>query len=75
MVNRVGLVFHPEHNVLLVADGFRHRVLIINPGTGGLIQTIDLPQLDVIIALGLYNDQIVLLHGNKTWKISYLNLL
>ena len=66
------LLFHPEHNVLLVADGDNKRVLIVNPATGGLIQTIDLPDMGDIWALGLYKDQIVMLHGDA--DISYFRL-
>ena len=73
--DRMGLFFHPEYNVLFVADGIRERVLVVDPGTGGLIQTIHLPDMGNIYALGLYKDQIVMLHRNESGnKISYLNL-
>ena len=73
--DRLGLLFHPEYKVLLVADGFRRRILIVDPGTGGLIQTIDLPNMGHIAALSLYKDQIVMLHKDDSgWKISYFNL-
>ena len=74
--DRMGLLFHPEHNVLLVADGIRERVLMVDPGTGRLIQTIDLPDMGYILALGLYNDQLVMLHGNfeEVCKLSYCDL-
>ena len=73
--DRVGLLFHPNHNVLIVADGDNERVLIINPGDGSLIQTPDLPDMGAVFALELYKDEIVMLHfdGFKL-KISYLNL-
>ena len=75
VLDRTGLLFHPEYNVLFVADGIRRRVLIVDPGTGGLIQTIDLPDMGNINALGLYKDQIVMLHYDDSGrKISYLNL-
>ena len=71
-----GLLFHPEHNVLLVADRKKKRVLIVDPEEGSLIQTIDLPDMGEINALGLDKDQIVMLHGNEGnhIKISYRNL-
>ena len=74
--DRVGLLFHPEHNVLFVADGVRRRVLVLNPNNGDLIQTINLPELGEIWALGLYNNQLVMLHGNcvEEWKVSYFNV-
>ena len=65
------IIFHPEHNVLL-ANKIKETVLIVNP-SNGLTETIDLPDLGNIRALGLRNDQIK--DNNKdTWKISYLNL-
>ena len=54
--DRTGLLFHPELNVLFVADGIRQRVLAVNPSNGDLIQTIDLPELGEIWALGIYNN-------------------
>ena len=60
--DRQGLFFYPEHNLLLVADGIRKKVLIVHPGSGHLIQNIDLPHMGHINALGLYNDQTVMLH-------------
>ena len=74
--DRSGLLFHPEHNVLFVADGIRKRVLAVDPGTGGLIQTIDLPEMGAVYDLYLYKDQIVMLRKNEDIrKISYFNLV
>ena len=60
--NRTGLLFHPEHNLLLVADGQRKRMLIMDPGSGSLIQNIDLPHIGIdlpdkgrVYTLGKYN--------------------
>ena len=75
VLDRTSLLFHPEHNVLFVDDGIRERVLIADTGTTGFIQTIDQSKMGHICALGLYNDQLVMLHRNKGWKISYFNLL
>ena len=72
----LGLLFHPEHNVLFVADGERRRVLVVDPRTGVLIKIIDLPSLGSINALGLYKDQIVMFHhpDSSAYKISCLKL-
>ena len=69
------LPFHPEHNVLLVANGKGGRVLIVDPNNGLPIQTIELPDMGDIYALSLYKDQIVMLHEVKSrFKISYYKL-
>ena len=74
--DREGLLFHSEYKVLLVADGDRKRVLIVDPGSGRLIQNIDLSHMGRIKSLCLYNDRLVMLHETfAKYKISYLNLL
>ena len=76
MVNRTGILFHPKHNVLLVTNRSRKRILIVDPGTGSLIQTID-PVMGDIAALGQYSDLIVLLQvdDGSRYKVSHLKLL
>ena len=71
----LAILFHPQHDVLFVADGIRKQVLIIDPRTGDLIQSIDLPLMDRIDALGLFKNQLIMLHAKDTWTISYFNLL
>ena len=69
------IMFDPEHNVLLAADEIEETVLIVNPENGSLMQTIKLPDMGNIRALGLHKDQIIMLHSKDEWKISYFNLL
>ena len=73
--DRTGLLFHQEYNALCVADGDRQRVLIVDPGSGRLIQNIDLSHMGRIEALCLFNDQLVMLHWQDQYKISYLKML
>ena len=69
-----GLLFSAEHNVLLVPNGTNERVLIVNPQNGHLIQAIDLPDIGRIYVVSMFNDQIVMLHADKQYKISYMYL-
>ena len=75
VLDQIGLLFCPEHNVLLVAGGSRERLLIVDPGTEVLVQTIDLPEIGIIDALGLYKKKLVILYNYDGWKISYYDLL
>ena len=76
MVDRTGILFRPEHNVLLVTDRSRKRILIVDPGTGSLIQTID-PDMGDTAALSQYSDLIVMLQVDdcSRYKVSHLKLL
>ena len=75
--DRTGLLFHQEYNALFIADGYEKRVLIVDPGSGRLIQTIDLSQMHSIFTLCLYSDQLVMLNDDviDRSKISYLKIL
>ena len=46
--DREGLFFCSKDNVLLVADGWNKRILVVNPEDGSLTQTIDLPTMSHI---------------------------
>ena len=71
---QISILFYPKYNLLLVADGFRQRILIVNSENGCLIQTISLSNMGTVSALILHKDQIVMLHDKAKWTISYLKL-
>ena len=54
--------YTPSHKVLLVADWSKNKVVVLEPGTGLLIQSITLPDDDVckIRGLCLFNDQVII---------------
>ena len=65
----LGLVYSQNHEALLAADGFNKRILVLQPGSGQCLQTIDLSQ-HVLYAWDpyLYEDQLVLHHQGKDYK-------
>ena len=69
-----GLIFSAEHKVLVVPNGTNERLLIVDPGNGHLMQAIDLPDMGRIYSVSMSNDQIVMLHADKQYKISYMYL-
>ena len=45
-----GMMMHSsEHNVLLVPNGAKERLLIVNPESGHLIQALDLSQVEFMV--------------------------
>ena len=71
-----GLLFSPDHQVLLVADGRNSRLIVLNPHDGSVLQTIQLDyQLGVIANLHIHQQQLIIRHtvDNKV-KVSYFSL-
>ena len=71
-----GMLFSPQHQVLLVADGRNCRVLVLHPGDGSHLQTIQLDrEMDAIIELCLHQNKLVVHHnaGGKE-KVSYFSI-
>ena len=71
------MVYSPGHQALLVADGGNHRVLVVNPGIGSVIQVLQLgADVGVVAELCLHNQQLVVHHtddGHKM-RLSYFSL-
>ena len=68
-----GMQFSPQHQVLLVADGENCRVLVLHPGDGSHLQTIQLG--DVITELWLHQNKLVVGHnGGGKEKVSYFSV-
>ena len=58
-----GLLYSVRHDALLGADGDNKRLLVLDPKTGALMQTISLPELGDIEDLWFYdNSQTVVIH-------------
>ena len=71
-----GMLFSPQHQVLLVADGVNSRVLVLHPGDGSHLQTIQLDRkMGVITELCLHQNKLVVKHnvGGKQ-KVSYFSI-
>ena len=61
--------------VVLVADGTKRRILVLDLKTGSCIQKIDQPDMGWIYRLFYYQGQLVVLHGDQNHpKISYFNI-
>ena len=74
--NPLGLLFSPDHQVLLVADGGYSRLIVLNPQDGSVLQTIQLDQLGFIYQLHIHQQQLIVHHAtvdNKE-KVSYFSL-
>ena len=56
-----GMLFYPGENVLLVAD-WENQSIQLN---GCFIQSLSMPELGEIQSLGMWNDQIVMVHQLK----------
>ena len=72
-----GILFSPEHKVLLVADGKRSRVQVLHPGDGSHLQTIQLEsEMGVIIQLGLLQNKLIVHHhaGGRE-NVSFITIL
>ena len=71
-----GLLFSPQHQTLLVADGNNCRVLVIHPRDGSVLQTIQLePQMGSIWELCLHQNKLAV-HHNAVGKekVSYFSV-
>ena len=66
----------PQHQVLLVADGRTHRVLVLHPGDGSHLQTIQPDKKMGMAELCLHQNKLVVRHydGDKVY-VSYFSLL
>ena len=76
--DRTGLFFYPTDNVLFVAEGVNRRVLILKPEDGSLLQIIDLPDVDHIVALDRFYNQIIMLYEDgegHDYKISFYKIV
>ena len=76
MIEPLGLLFSPEHQVLLVADGGNSRVLVLHPRDGSHQQTIQPDQyMGAIADLCLHQNKLVVGHtvGGKE-KVSYFSI-
>ena len=73
--NPHGLLFSPQHQVLLVADGTNKRLLVLNPGNGSHLQTIQLGHVlddDVITELCLHQNKLLVRHNAESKvRVSY----
>ena len=71
-----GMLFSPQHQVLLVADGVNNRVLVLHPGDGSHLQTIQLDrEMDVIWELCLHQNKLVVHHHDgRKHKVSYFSI-
>ena len=71
-----GMLFSPQHQVLLVADGLNCRVLVLHPGDGSHLQTLQLDRAMTVIGdLCLHQNKLVVQHnaGGKE-KVSYFSI-
>ena len=70
-----GLLFSPQQ-VLLVADGTNCRVLVLHPGDGSHLQTIQFNQtIGTVYELGLLANKLVVFHRIEfKEKVSYLSI-
>ena len=72
-----GVLFSPQHDALLVADGKRCRVLVLHPRDGSHLKTIQLGWvMGVIVHLSWYHYQILVHHvtADKKEKVSLLEI-
>ena len=70
-----GMLFSPQHQVLLVADGRNCRLLVLHPGDGSHLQTLQLDREMCITELCLHQNKLVVQHnaGGKE-KVSYFSI-
>ena len=65
--NPRGLFYSKTHHTILAADGKHSRILVLDPGTGNTLQTIDLPGMGTIKDLSFSGDQLVV-RNDKMFK-------
>ena len=72
-----GVLFSPDHQVLLVADGKKSRIQVLHPRDGSHLQTIQLDsEMGVIIQLGLFQNKLVVHHhAGGQEKVSFITIL
>ena len=71
-----GMLFSPQHQALLVADGRNRRVLVLHPGDGSHLQTIQLDQkMGAITELCLHQNKLVVQHNARDKEyVSYFSV-
>ena len=71
-----GMLFSPQHQVLLVADGRNCRLLVLHPGDGSHLQTIQLDrEMRIIVELCLHQNKLVVHHyTDGKEKVSYFSV-
>ena len=57
-----GLVYSQRHHAILVADGNKNRILVLNPSNGDTIQEVLFSGMGNIVDLCMNNDQLVVKH-------------
>ncbi len=67
-----GVSFHPEHQVLLVAEEYNNRILVLDPGTGCLLLSFPVYRPH---AFAWARNELLLLHGPNRRKISHVRLI
>ena len=72
------LLFCPPQDVLLVSERLKREVRVLNPSDGSILQTIQIPDINLIFTICLCNDQIVMLQraekGAFRLLLSYYSL-
>ena len=70
------MLFSSQHQVLLVADGGNCRLLVLHPGDGSHLQTIQLDQeMHIICELRLHQNKLVVQHNAQSKvKVSYFSV-
>ena len=61
-------------SLILVADGFKERILVLDASNGSCLKTIQTPGGGSITCLGLCNTQIVMLQRTHRWKMSFFSI-
>ena len=76
MIEPHRLLFSPQHQVLLVADGENSRVMVLHPRDGSHLQTIQPDQnMGAIYELCLHQNKLVVWHGDGSKvKLSYFTI-
>ena len=54
-----GLYYSQTYHAVLVADGKHSRILVLDPGTGNTLQTMDLPGMGTVKNVSFSGDQLV----------------
>ena len=75
--NPFGMVYSPDHQALLVADGRNSRVLVVNPGDGSVRQVVQLgADVGCVSELCLHNQLLVVHHTDDghTHKVSFFSI-
>ena len=72
----MGLLYLPKHGVLLVCDGWNHRVLVLDPRDGSHRQTFSMTDyMGDIKDLALHKDGLIMCHTYMNQcKLSHLSL-